>query len=169
MINTIQFTNSPSYVFGDVSLDLKNKLSKGQGILYFNHHYAVLPSFATENKNFSSFWNIIAYTTSSYNDKFLSFIEAKDYPIYACQFHPEKNLFEWKVFADRTQSGAEIVQIMGNKFIEKARASKNRFASSEEFTKASIYSYKSQLSKQSFVQVYLFQETSRIGSNLKTQ
>jgi gamma-glutamyl hydrolase len=56
-------------------------------------------------------------------------VESKEYPIYAVQFHPEKNLFEWKVFADRSQNGAEIVQILSNKFIEKARASKNSFNS----------------------------------------
>jgi gamma-glutamyl hydrolase len=43
--------------------------------------------------------------------------EAKDYPFYAVQFHPEKNLFEWKVAADRSDSGAEIVQILSNKFV----------------------------------------------------
>jgi len=48
-------------------------------------------------------------------------MEAKDYPFYAVQYHPEKNLYEWKVFADRSTSGVEFVQYISNKFVEKAR------------------------------------------------
>lgn len=165
ILNTLNITASSSYLFDGVSVDIKNKLTKGQGILYFNHHYAVIPSFASSNSKFSSFWNTIAITTTSYNDPFLSVTEAKEYPIYAVQFHPEKNLFEWKVFADRTESGVEIVQTFANKFVEKARLNKNRFASYEEFTAASIYAYRSQPSKQSFTQIYLFTEIKSNADN----
>jgi gamma-glutamyl hydrolase len=66
-------------------------------------------------------------TITSANEVFLSVIEAKDYPFYAVIFHPEKNLFEWKVAADRSSSGVEIVQTLSNKFVEQAKKSKNTF------------------------------------------
>jgi hypothetical protein len=47
------------------------------------------------------------------------------------QFHPEKNLYEWRIAACRTDEGAEISQILSNKFVEYARANKNRFDSLE--------------------------------------
>lgn len=120
---------TPSYLFGDLSTTLKNNLENGNGIVYFNHVWAVSTSYYQTNEVFKAFWNIVSTTTSSYNEQFISAAESKEYPIYGIQFHPEKNLFEWKVYADRSDSGAEIVQVLSNKFVEKARASKNKFAS----------------------------------------
>lgn len=68
-------------------------------------------------------------------------MEAKNYPFYAVQFHPEKNNFEWKVFAKRSKEAIEVVQIMSNKFVEKARQNTNNFIDTDEFMKASIYNY----------------------------
>jgi gamma-glutamyl hydrolase len=64
-------------------------------------------------------------------------MEAKDYPFYGVQFHPEKNLFEWKVYADRTAN--DIIQMLSNKFVEQARKSQNSFANDSEFFEKSIY------------------------------
>ena len=44
-------------------------------------------------------------------------IEAKNYPFFGVQFHPEKNIYEWKVFADRSEESIQVVQIMSNRFI----------------------------------------------------
>lgn len=108
---------SPSYLFDDLSTSLKNSLQNGNGILYFNHIKAVSTSYYQSNEVFKSFWNIVSTTTSSYNELFISGVESKEYPFYAVQFHPEKNLYEWKVNADRSDNGAEIVQILSNKFV----------------------------------------------------
>jgi hypothetical protein len=62
------------------------------------------------------------------------------------------------VKADRSDSGAEIVQVLSNKFVEKARQSPNRFASYDEFTSLVIYNYKVQSTTMSFIQIYLFKE-----------
>lgn len=92
-------------------------------------------------------------------------MEGKEYPFYAVQFHPEKNLFEWKVAADRSDSGAEIVQILSNKFVEDARNSKNTFGNDEDFMKASIYNYRTQSTTMSFTSIYLFDELNLIEEN----
>jgi gamma-glutamyl hydrolase len=67
LLNTLNILKS-SYLLEDISTDLKNKLTKGQGITYFNHHYAVTTTYYQNNKNFNTFWNLIATTRSSYND-----------------------------------------------------------------------------------------------------
>ena len=41
VFNTLEFTSEKSYLYDDLYLNLRNKLSKGQGILYFNHEYAL--------------------------------------------------------------------------------------------------------------------------------
>ena len=88
----------------------------------------------------------------------MSVFSAKDYPFFGVQFHPEKNLFEWKVYADRSDAGAEIVQILSNRFVEYARQSNNKFEKDEDFTKLSIYNYNQQKTTMSFVRIYTFNE-----------
>ena len=126
--NTIKFTN-PSYLYDDLSDVMKYNLQNGQGILYFNHAVALRTSYFKNSNSLQSFWKMTSVSTSSYNEEFVSTIQAKDYPIYAVQPHPEKNLFEWKVNAVRSDLGAEITQILSNKFIDIARKNKNTFSS----------------------------------------
>jgi gamma-glutamyl hydrolase len=155
--NTIAI-QSGSELLSDLSNNLLTRLQSGDGILYFNHHYGVTRAYYEANQQLRSFWRVDAFTTSSYSDEFLSIFSAKDYPFYGVQFHPEKNLFEWKVYADRSDSGAEIVQILSNRFVEKARQSKNQFAKVEDFTKISIYNYNLHATTMSFLRIYKFAE-----------
>lgn len=140
-----------SEILSDLSPTLLTRLQSGTGILYFNHHFAVTRQYYENSAQLQRFWQVDSYTTSSYSDEFLSMFTAKDYPFYGVQFHPEKNLFEWKVYADRSEYGAEIVQILSNRFVEKARQSKNQFAKVEDFVKLSIYNYKTHPTNMSFV------------------
>jgi gamma-glutamyl hydrolase len=80
------------------------------------------------------------------------------YPLYGIQFHPEKNPFEWKVFADRSFDGVEVVQMMANRLIEVARMNRNRFSSFEELDKVSIHNFNPQPTTMSFTEIYVFDE-----------
>jgi len=73
VINTIKFpTTDKGTLFSDMSDKLISKLSTGQGITYFNHHWAILRSTYDNNKKLNDFWKVIGETTSSYNEKFVS-------------------------------------------------------------------------------------------------
>jgi gamma-glutamyl hydrolase len=48
----------------------------------------------------TSFFDILALAHNDENDMFLAVIEAKNYPIYGSQFHPEKSNYEWRVPAN---------------------------------------------------------------------
>ena len=48
------------------------------------------------------------------------------------------------------------MQILSNKFVEKARLNKNQFATDADFRKVAIYNYKMQATKMSFSTIYLF-------------
>jgi gamma-glutamyl-gamma-aminobutyrate hydrolase PuuD len=159
--NTIQI-RADSTLLGDLPTDLKHMLQNGQGILYYNHHYAVTLPYYNTSPSLKQFWRIAATTTTSYSEDFLAVFESFDYPFYGVQFHPEKNLFEWKVPADRSESGAQIVQILSNKFVEEARKNKNAFANFEEFKALSIYNFKTQPTKMSFIQIYVFNEVNQV-------
>ena len=103
--NTIKLTNT-SYLYDDLSDTLKYNLQNGQGILYFNHAVAVRTSYFYGSSSLRAFWKMTSSTNSPFNEEFVSTLEAIDYPIYAVQPHPEKNLFEWKVNAVRSDLGA---------------------------------------------------------------
>jgi hypothetical protein len=75
------------------------------------------------------------------------------------QFHPEKAIFEWKVYSDKSYDSMEMTQIIANKFIDKARQSKNQYSSQSDFEASNIYNYKTYNTTMSFTRIYLFNET----------
>ena len=42
-----------------------------------------------------TFWDILSVNKDVNGLEFVSTIEAKNYPIFGTQFHPEKNAYEW--------------------------------------------------------------------------
>lgn len=137
--NTIQILEK-SYLYDGIPDNIRYNLQNGEGIVYFNHGYAVHTSYFKTSTKLKDFWSLTSISTSRSSQEFVSTLEAKSYPFYAVQYHPEKNLFEWKVRAVRSDTGAEIVQILSNKFIDIARQNKNRFEY-DEFKKLAIYNY----------------------------
>jgi gamma-glutamyl hydrolase len=94
VLNTIKFPNADKgTLFSDMSAQLMTKLTTGQGITYFNHHWAITSETYANNKRLNDFWKLIGETTSSYNEKFVSVWEARKYPFFGVQFHPEKAIF----------------------------------------------------------------------------
>lgn len=60
-MNTIKFASSDKgTLFSDLSDKLISKLTTGQGITYFNHHWAISRATFDANKNLNSFWRLIA-------------------------------------------------------------------------------------------------------------
>jgi len=145
------------YILGDMTDRQIQKLTTGQGVMFYDHNWIVSMDTYNNNRNLSTFWKVITETTSPFNERFVALWEARKYPFYGVQFHPEKNSFEWKINADRSYDAIEIEQIMSNKFIEKARLSKNSFASYDEYQKYSIYNFQATATTFPFSRIYRFQ------------
>jgi hypothetical protein len=79
------------------------------------------------------------------------------------QFHPEKAIFEWKVYSDKSYDSIQMTQIIANRFIEKARQSKNQYSNDDEFSKTNIYNYQTYSTSMSFTRIYLFNETKPVN------
>jgi gamma-glutamyl hydrolase len=158
-LNVLRF-QEPSYVYDDLDPDMRQKLTTGPGILYFNHEMGLLESSYRNSKYMVDFWKVTSTTRTFSNPSqtIVSSMEARDYPIFAVQFHPEKNLYEWKVPADRTEYGARISQIMSNKFVEIARKNQNRFADPADLTRRLIYNFKTTPCNFSYLRIYPFKE-----------
>jgi len=60
------------------------------------------------------------------------------------------------VFADRSNEGALISQILSNKFVEIARKNTNRFASNDVLTKSLIYNFKTGPTTLPYQMIYPF-------------
>lgn len=157
MLNVLKFVER-SVLFDDLNANLRSKLTTAPGILYFNHEDGLPIANFRENKRMTDFWKVAATTTSSLGDTFVSAMEAHEYPFFAVQFHPEKNLYEWIIAASRTNEGAEIAQVLSNKFVEYARHNTNSFESLEEFTKLNIYNFNTTTINLSYLPIYPFKE-----------
>ena len=80
---------------------------------------------------------------------FVSMVEAVDprLRVYATQFHPEKNLFEWGQAASgellqaipHSHAAVAVSQYFANFFVDECRASAHRFASPTDQWKQLIY------------------------------
>ena len=67
-----------------------------------NHQAGLEPSAFEANKNLSDFFTLLSTNQDRKGRAFVSTIEAKHYPVYGAQWHPEKNNFEWGMSTDGT-------------------------------------------------------------------
>ena len=91
----LAFTKSPidSRMYHDMGKDAF-ELSKGN-FTYNHHKWGVAPSQFLSDKGLNSFWDVTANSFTSNGTEFVASIEAKKYPIYGTQFHPEKPTELW--------------------------------------------------------------------------
>jgi len=77
------------------------------------------------------------------NKPFGSTIESYDYPIFATQWHPERNQFEWDIdeLLLHTSESVMATQYLANYFVNEARKSNHQFSSVAEEQNHLIYKY----------------------------
>lgn len=95
--------------------------------------------------------------------EFISSIEHRQYPFYAVQFHPEKNLYEWVRNKNISHTSSAIIasQYFAEFFVNEARKSDHHFMDSKDEDQYMIYNYPAQFSGakgSAFEQTYLFPE-----------
>jgi len=119
--------------------------------------------------NLRDFYTVLS-TNLDYNGKrFVSTIEAKNYPITGTQWHPEKNNFEWggagtlgKKAIPHSAHAVELSQYMANIFVGHARMSSHLFISEAAEDMALIYNDSPGKDPQGyFTQVYLWDAAAR--------
>ncbi|XP_068139895.1 gamma-glutamyl hydrolase B [Drosophila tropicalis] len=127
--------------------------------------------YCIPKKNFKNFklfndWRILAtrFDTSS-NQEYITLIEHRRYPIFGCQFHPERIAFEQQFIADKVNSPRiciELAQFLGNTFVDACRHNGNRFGSSEEKFRHLIWNwqpvYSGDIKDSHWSQCYLFEK-----------
>jgi gamma-glutamyl hydrolase len=91
----LEFTSlaKTSKLFSDASNEIFEILSQ-ENVTMNNHHYGIYPDHFYSTETLSSFYDVLSLNQDRQGIEFVSTMEAKKYPIYATQWHPEKNTFE---------------------------------------------------------------------------
>ena len=59
------------------------------------HKWCLTPENFTKFEALKNFWNVLSTNKDWDGLEFISLMEAKHYPIWGSQYHPEKNAYEW--------------------------------------------------------------------------
>jgi len=151
-----------SDLLGQASEDVISDLTQKPVTANFHHWCLTQENFTQFGMD--SFWNILSLNTDEEGLEFISTMEAKDYPIFATQWHPEKNNYEWTEKypnIPHTREAVKISEYFADFFVDKARLSSHRFLSREDEEKHLIYNFEPFYSGKEgrdygFQQVYVF-------------
>jgi hypothetical protein len=66
IVNTLNILDNTSYLFKNWGSDNIKAATQKPGVLYFTHNWAVYTSYFRSSQLLSSFWNLVATTTSPY-------------------------------------------------------------------------------------------------------
>ena len=104
------------------------------------HHFGVSPAAYSSSPALSSFYSLVATSTDRLGQPFVAAWEARKYPFFAVQFHPERALYEWAPTEaiDHREATQAIMGRLGSAFVHAARRSAHRFASDAAETSALI-------------------------------
>ena len=107
------------------------------------HDLGIPVKLFRENEKLKSFYNILTTNVDRNGVEFVSTMEAKKYPFYSMQWHPEKPPFEWtrEKVIPHFPASIQLSQYLSNFFVQEARFSKHKFLSEREEKTACIYNY----------------------------
>uniref|UniRef100_K3WYU7 folate gamma-glutamyl hydrolase n=1 Tax=Globisporangium ultimum (strain ATCC 200006 / CBS 805.95 / DAOM BR144) TaxID=431595 RepID=K3WYU7_GLOUD len=167
----LNFTDAAlsSRLFGGASKELYQWLAE-KPITMNNHEQGIgVERFPTFSK-LTEFYTVLSTNYDRKGFHFVSAFEAKKYPIYAVQFHPEKVSFEYGEYPDGTpyevvDHSSEAItsgQYFANFFINEARKNDLKFKDPKVQQKSLIYNYQtSTFTAPGFVESYLFKHDSK--------
>jgi len=110
---------------------------------YNSHSLAVAPETFAEDKGLASFWDVTALSQMPNGTHFVASIEAKSYPIFATQFHPEKPSELWVdgYHVNHSWESIQIQEHFSKLFVGMARANKNTYGAYADYLKHDISNY----------------------------
>lgn len=133
---------SKSRLFGSFPPDLLQALQT-ESIAFNSHDHGLLVSEYETNEVLQGFFEMLSYNSAPSGTVFVSTIEARDYPFYGTQWHPEKNNWEWSQNASYSNIPHSPNAVLASEatarfFVSEARRSSHVFP--EEQRDSLIYS-----------------------------
>ena len=136
---------SASRLFAGMAPQLKHELAT-ENLTENSHHDGIAPGTFTSNTKLASFYDVLSTNVDFAGVPFVSTFEAKRYPFFATQWHPEKNAFEWGGIGQmgekaipHSPEAVAVTQYVANFFVGETRKSGHRFATESAETAALIY------------------------------
>ncbi|GFO31399.1 gamma-glutamyl hydrolase, partial [Plakobranchus ocellatus] len=131
-----------SRMFGNAPEEIIKILST-QPVTQNQHHYSILTK-VFETSKLGQFFTKLSVNKDRQGKEFISSIEAKDFPIYGVQWHPEKPNFNWNpnYNINHSPNAVKVGQYMANFFVNEARKNSHRFPSVQEEAMNLIENYK---------------------------
>lgn len=108
-----------------------------------NHMSGLGDEQLADNPALADFINVLAYSEDRKGRLYVSSFEAKHYPVYAVQWHPEKNAFEWapQLHIPHTQQAVEVTQAMASFLVSEARRNCHGPEDDRQLDSLLIYNY----------------------------
>lgn len=130
-----------SRLFQNFPKDLKQALSE-ENITANFHSWSLSVQNYTRNYKLRKFYRVLS-TNNDGKKEFISTMEAKNYPFYAVQWHPEKTQFEWidKPGMVHTTNAVRASFYTASFFVSEAMKSQHRFPNLVEEERALIYNF----------------------------
>jgi len=151
---------SQSKLFGAMPDNLKQIITK-QKVTYNYHEFGITPKHFNNVPGLVNFFDALSTNEDMKGTPFISTIEAKKYPIYGTQWHPEIAVFEWVLKSEHSADSIEVNTWMGRFFINECRKNDNHFIDADAEKKALFYQYVPTYTADEavpFMQCYLFDE-----------
>ncbi|KAG5870719.1 hypothetical protein JTB14_017052 [Gonioctena quinquepunctata] len=130
-----------SHMFSMAPKEVLNTL-KTQNVTYNQHRYC-LTEGVLNTSGILQDWHILSTNSDNSHVKFISTMEHKKYPFYGVQFHPEKNIFEFKAGygIPHSMEAVQVSQFFAIFFVNECRKNYNRFPDANTEMHSLIYNY----------------------------
>lgn len=112
-----------------------------------NHMNGISFDAFAENLRLDDFFEVLTLSIDRRKNVYVSTMEAKNYPISATQWHPEKNAFEWTPdeHIPHHPEAIEVTQEVANSFVDLSRMNSHAPSSREEEENLLIYNWSKNL------------------------
>ena len=100
---------------------------------YNIHNYGIHLTDFYKEKNLSDLFNVIATNVDDEGVEYVSITEAKHFPFYTVQFHPERNLYDYEMpNTPHSVEAGEFTNLLAQRLVQDAKRNMNSFKSHEE-------------------------------------
>ncbi|XP_017098152.2 gamma-glutamyl hydrolase [Drosophila bipectinata] len=155
-----------SQLFGKLPDIMAEKMGK-EPCSCHHHHYCITKE-SLESCNLSNNWHPLATQKDPTGLEFITVLEHRRFPIFGCQFHPERAAFE-QLFASEdlcqlghSQLAIDLAQVLGTQFVKACRRNRNRFSSGLEKARHLIWNWQpvfcGHLKDSHWLQCYIFEK-----------
>lgn len=153
-----------SRMFGSLKKSLYYTMAGPNTTAFNNHGMGYSPSQFEDVDELKEMFNVLS-TSRDLNDRlFVSAVEAKDYPFYGVQFHPEKIIWEHGETTTgapyenipHTQDGMDTTLHFAEVLMKEARQNDNRYADASTEQASLIWRYPIFYTNPEFVQEYIY-------------